>query len=275
MNGDTIMELLVNDKSLKNIKEKFWEASPFPHIVIDNFFNEKIADKLSEEFPSYESDVWYQYDNAIEVKKACNNWNVFPPLTYKVFSYLNSSQFINQLEQNMELDKLYADFGLNGGGWHIHRPGGKLNTHLDYSLHPKLGQQRKLNLIVYLEKNWKESWGGCLGLWKHDEKNNSVGDLSKQVIPMFNRAVLFDTTRNSWHGLPEPVTCPVGNNRKSLAVYYLVDAPENVDERGKALFVPYKEQKDDEDVLELIKKRSSVKTARDIYRKRLGGKIRG
>ena len=165
--------------------------------MIDDFFKESIAKELSEEFPAYKSDVWHKYDNALEIKKVCNNYNAFPPLTYDIFCFLNSSQFIDELKTTLDLDKLYSDCGLNSGGWHIHRRGGKLNTHLDYSIHPKLKKQRKLNLIIYLEQNWQESWGGHLGLWEHNEKTNTAGKMIKAVAPLFNRAVLFDTTQNS------------------------------------------------------------------------------
>ena len=116
--------------------------------------------------------------------------------------------------------KLYSDIGLNGGGWHIHKKGGKLNQHLDYSLHPKLGLERKLNIIIYLNSNWKKEWKGNLGFWSN-ESNKEPGNLVREIEPKFNRAILFDTTQNSWHGLPEPVNCPKGEYRKSLAIYYL------------------------------------------------------
>ena len=113
---------------------------------------------------------------------------------------------------------LFADSGLNGGGWHIHKQGGKLNTHLDYSLHPKLKLERKLNLIVYLNPDWNAEWGGALGFWGN-ESSSKPGELVKEIPPKFNRAVIFDTTVNSWHGLPDPLRCPEGQSRKSLAVY--------------------------------------------------------
>lgn len=161
-------------------------------------------------------------------------------------------------------NKLYCDSGLNGGGWHIHSRGGKLNTHLDYSLHPKLGLQRKLNIIVYLNSEWQSEWGGHLGLW--DNKSaDEPGDLIKEIEPKFNRAAIFDTTFNSWHGLPKPLNCPECQFRKSLAVYYLTKPPIDVDNRGKALFTPTAEQQNDKEVLELIKKRSSVVTASSVY----------
>ena len=116
---------------------------------------------MEQEFPDFDDILWHEYRNAIEIKKVCNNSNVFPKLTYQVFSYLNSDAFVNTLSEILFDEKiLYSDIGLNGGGWHIHKRGGRLNTHLDYSLHPKLGLQRKLNIIIYLNSKWQKAWGG-------------------------------------------------------------------------------------------------------------------
>ena len=148
---------MINEKSLLKSLSTFGTSGPFDHCVIDNFFKKKIALGLEEEFPDFDSDKWHQYNNQIEVKKVCNNWNNFPKLTYQAFNYLNSDGFLKILRSAIFKNKnLYPDVGLNGGGWHIHKQGGKLNTHLDYSLHPKLGLQRKLNLIVYLTPNWEK-----------------------------------------------------------------------------------------------------------------------
>lgn len=84
----------------------------------------------------------------------------------------------------------------------------------------------------------------------------------------FDHAVIFDTTQNSWHGLPEPLACPDDQARQSLASYFLCDAPDGVDARGKALFSPTKEQENDTEILKLIKKRSSVESAASVYNKR-------
>ena len=146
--------------------------------------------------------------------------------------------------------------------------GGKLNTHLDYSIHPKLGLQRKLNLIVYLNSRWKENWGGSLGLWGN-KSNKKPGRLIKTVAPKFNRAILFDTTQNSWHGLPDPIKCPKNEFRKSLAIYYLCKKTSNISKRGKALFSPTENQKGDKKILKLIKLRSSIKDAHKVYSKKI------
>jgi hypothetical protein len=249
--------------------EKFstWNSiKPFPHIVIDNFFKSDIADELEKEFPNFDDDIWHIYQNKIEVKKTCNNWNVFPNITYNVFNFLNSSEFTTELSRMFHKGKpLFSDNGLNGGGWHIHSKGGKLNTHLDYSLHPKLKLQRKLNIIIYLNSNWEESWGGSLGFWDN-KSSEEPGELIKEVVPKFNRAVIFDTTFNSWHGLPQEINCPSNEYRKSLAAYYLCNPPKEVNERGKALFAASKDQKNDPEVKELIKKRSDINSAHKVYK---------
>ncbi len=255
----------IDVENFKTSVKNYGENPPFDYAIIDNFFKPEVADQLAAEFPDFDSDKWHDYNNAIEVKKTCNNWNVFPPLTYKMFGFLNSDSFLNLLSETI-IPKLpiYSDSGLNGGGWHIHRRGGKLNTHLDYSVHPKLGKQRKLNIIAYMNPNWQEDWGGALGFW--DNKSaDAPGDLIKSVWSKFNRAVIFDTTQNSWHGLPNPLDCPEDQYRKSLAAYFLTDAPEGVDTRGKALFSATEEQQGDADVLDLIKKRSDVGTASSVY----------
>lgn len=252
--------MFVNINNLNKSLKNFLENKPFNHCVIDNFFKPKFAKQLEKEFPNYESDIWQSYNNSIEVKKICNNWNLFPSETYKVLSYLNSNEFVAILENKISnKKKLYTDIGLNGGGWHIHKQGGKLNTHLDYSAHPKLGLQRKLNLIVYLNSKWSQSWGGSLGLWDN-KSSKKPGKLIKTVVPKFNRAVLFDTTQNSWHGLPEPIKSPKNQFRKSLAMYYLCKLPAKISKRERALFSPTESQKKDKNVLKFIKLRSSIKS---------------
>lgn len=257
---------MINFENIISSSQEWINSDPFPYFVVENFFNEDLALKLEDEFPDFNDDVWHEYGNAIEVKKVCNNYNAFPELTYRVFSYLNSDSFVSALSNCLfDESKLIPDYGLNGGGWHIHSQGGKLNTHLDYSLHPKTKLQRKINIIVYLNSDWKPNWGGNLGLWGN-ERSDMPGDLKKEIAPLFNRAVIFDTTMNSWHGLPQPLKCPKDQFRKSLAIYYLTEPSPDVSDRGKAFFAPTAEQKDDPEVLNLIKNRSSISTASSVYK---------
>ena len=231
------------------------EYFPFDHLVIDDFFPLERAQKLSQEFPVYDDPSWFFYNNPLEKKKTINNWYDFPPETYKTFTLLNSDEFINMLSEKTGIEYLYPDIGLHGGGWHIHSRGGKLNIHLDYSIHPKTGLQRKLNLIVYLTEGWKPEWGGGLELWSHNKKTNRPLKREKTIDNVFNRAILFDTTQNSWHGLPQPLNCPEGIYRKSLAVYYMTDPPEDVEPRKRALYAPTEDQENNQEVLDLIQQR--------------------
>ncbi len=259
--------MFISDRALISACAHFKGAAPFDHCVIDNFFEDEVAAQLEREFPKFDSDIWYEYLSPIEIKRACNNWNVFPPLTYKVISYLNSEPFCRRLGELLNIATLTADPGLNGGGWHIHTTGGKLNTHLDYSVHPKLGRRRKLNIIIYLNSRWQPEWGGQLGFWGQDPEAPRPGSLVKSVEPVFNRAVLFDTTQNSWHGLPDPLRCPEGEARQSIAIYYMVPAAADEDQRGKALFAPTADQENDPEVLELIRRRADIVLADSTYRK--------
>jgi Rps23 Pro-64 3,4-dihydroxylase Tpa1-like proline 4-hydroxylase len=243
---------------------KFKDASPFDHCVVDNFFDEDLAKTLEAEFLGLESQKWFKYDNAIEKKNALNDWNAFPPATYKVFSYLNSPDFTSRLSDYIGVP-LVEDPGLHGGGWHIHGPGGNLNPHLDYSIHPKLGLQRKINIIVYLSSSYQERFGGHLGFWDCVKGTGAIGQLVKEIEPKFNRAVIFDTTQDSWHGLSRMLVNEEGVVRRSLAVYYLCEPSVGADPRGRALYSPRESQIDDEQIHKLIELRSGISTSLNVY----------
>lgn len=227
---------------------------PYTHYVIDNFVDDEIAHKLSDEFMKFESLSWFTYDSAIEVKKTCNNWFCFPPETYKFFQYLNSPAFVASLSHLTGID-LIPDHGMHGAGWHIQPSGGKLNVHLDYSIHPKLHLERRINFIYYLTPGWDTSWGGNLEMWSHDAETNQPKELIKTVENKFNRAVLFDTAQNSWHGFSQAITCPTDKHRKSIAMYYLCEPSTGAAQRNRALFAPTNEQKNDDEIKKLIEQR--------------------
>jgi len=253
------MNKFINDQNWGELAAQFINAKPFNHIIIDNFWKDDIAKQLVADFPSYESTVWTtHYQNPIEDKKACNHWDRFPAATYQAFTYLNSQEFLNIIEPVVGVYNIKTDIGLHGGGWHAHHKGGKLNVHLDYSIHPKLKLERHYNLIVYMTPDWKPEWKGGLELWSHNEITNQPLECVYTVENKFNRAVLFDTTQHSWHGLPDDLTCPDNVYRRSMAVYYFTDPAKGVDTRPRALFAPTQDQSNDPAVLELIKQRSNL-----------------
>lgn len=257
--------MYINKVGLSSKLKDFKNNDPFDHCVVDDFLSSEVIEKIEQEFLPYTDLRWFYYKNKLEDKKALNDWNVFPPVTYRLFNYLNSSEFISILSASVGV-QLYADPGLHGGGWHMHGPGGNLNPHLDYSLHPKTGLQRKLNLIIYVSSALKENHGGNLGLWNQSKEELKPDSLIKSITPKYNRAVIFDTTQNSWHGMCKPLTQPEGIYRKSLAVYYLTDPAPNAIDRQKALFAARSDQKDDSTILELIKKRADSKLFNTVYK---------
>jgi hypothetical protein len=218
-----------------NIK---FDNNPFDHWIIEDFLDTQDAKDVSKEFIDYESteDI-VRYKGWIGEKSTCNSWNRFPALTYKIFSNLLSVDFVSHLSAVTGLTPLYPDIGLHGGGWHMSGKGGSLAVHLDYSIHPKLNLQRKLNLIIYLEEDYDPAWGGSLQLWSHDDETKKPLEKIKEVAPRFNRAVLFDTTQHSWHGFPDPINPLMGKMRKSFAVYYMTDITSTAEERYRARYV--------------------------------------
>ena len=257
--------MLIQRENLISSLQTFAKNKPFDHCIIDNFLDSDFATKVSCEFPDYESDSWYIYDNPLEHKKALNNWNNFPPLTYKLFETLVSYEFTELLSSELEI-KLYPDPGLHGGGWHIHGDGGNLNPHLDYSIHPKNGLMRKLNIIIYLASELRPEYGGQLGLWSRSKDAPYALSLIKEIEPKFNRAVIFDTTQDSWHGMSRKLSVPNGVNRKSMAVYYLINPEVGSDPRSKALYAPRDDQIGDESILKLIEKRADSVKFFESYR---------
>jgi hypothetical protein len=242
-----------------NLDQRHWRTyeEPFFHVVIDNFFKPNFAIEIVKEFPNYDSHVWtFEYNNPVEHKRTCNHWDRFPSNIYTAFTHFTSQRFAKILSDFFEVETLMPDYGLHGGGMHSHKRGGKLNIHKDYSIHPKLNMMRNFNLIVYMTPDWNPEWNGGLEFWSHNEETGNPKELIKTIENKFNRAVIFDTTQNSWHGLPDNLWCPEGVSRNSLAMYYISAINEKAENRKRALFVPAKDQIGNREVEILCEERS-------------------
>lgn len=223
---------MINIDQLNNTCDEYHNSKPFSHCVINEFLDKNIIKQIDNDFLPYDHPVWIEYTNSNQIKKMYNDWYYFPKSIYNLFYYLNSQQFVDQLGQLIGT-KLYTDPGLYSGGCHLHGPGGILAPHLDYNVHPKLPYQRKINLIIYCSENYLDEYGGHLELW---EGTDTPTRIAKKISPQFNRAVIFDTTQNSWHGVSK-FDSPVGTYRKSLAVYYLTEIETNKTVRNNSLFL--------------------------------------
>jgi hypothetical protein len=216
-------------------------------VLIDNFFDDAFARTLAASFPDPATDLWHIYDNPLEKKQACSDTRRMPPSLREALLALCGPSFVEAVRRITGLaphDALQADPFCHGGGLHSHGAGGKLDLHLDYSLHPWTGMERRFNLIVYLvspDTPWPPSYGGALELRGaapgSTEEQPLPGALSSSVLPAFNRAVIFSTTAPSFHGFPEPLTCPPEVRRNSLALYYLTPPRPAASRRSKVLYV--------------------------------------
>ena len=154
------------DNFIQGEKSNYSKASPYPHIVIKDFFDEKFLDEILDAFPDLSkvqsSEEW---KNKNEVKFGNNNYSTFPEKIKLFFDFLNSNKFLDFLQKLTSIkEKLVHDPELNGGGLHEIKRGGVLKIHTDFNRHPNLNLDRRINVLIYLNKNWKDSYGGHLEL---------------------------------------------------------------------------------------------------------------
>lgn len=217
-----------------NVTEKeinqYRQAEPFPHIVIDNFLPPSLLNGVIDDFRNHNDWGWdnSQYSQEHQVKKFFSPWNenghnTLPINTKLILNYLNSPETINMLEKLTGINGLIADPTLLGGGMHRIESGGKLSIHADSRKHAVTGHYRRINLLVYLNKDWDNNWGGSLQLWDKDMTN-----MVEDIQPLFNRVVIFNTGADTYHGHPHPLNTPEGMSRISLALYYYTkENPDN------------------------------------------------
>lgn len=209
----------------RELHERYANAAPYPHIVLDELFDPTMLTQVAREFPDLPRDSRsIGYDDPNQVKFASRGTAQFPPLTAQLLTYLNSPAFIGFLGAMTGIDGLLPDPTFEGGGLHEIQRGGFLKIHADFDKHRVSGNYRRLNALLYLNEDWAESYGGELQLWSRD-----MSECAKKIAPIFNRLVVFTTDDTSYHGHPELLTCPPERRRRSLALYYYTElAPSDV-----------------------------------------------
>lgn len=205
------------NKTLTIDKENYQKSEPYAHIVFNDFLELKAAEKALEVFPKIQDSGWIHYVHINERKHGLNKLDLIPPfIRDEVIKELNSPTFIEYLEKLTGISNLLPDATIEGGGIHQSENGGYLNIHADFTVHPhKKLWRRRVNLLVYLNDNWQNSYGGSLELREKDMSKCAV-----KIAPMFNRVVVFNTDEDSYHGFPDPIECPKEVTRKSIALYY-------------------------------------------------------
>lgn len=221
-------QLIDYDKLMQasdGLAEKFRDAEPFSHLVLDDFLPAKFIATLNANFPdiaakkktgSAHIPVILEDGTEAQLGKEWLSRERLVPLIYRrLYWELNSNPFVGILEKITGIDGLIADPHMAGGGVHRTGPGGYLKVHADFNKHPQYGLDRRLNLLIYLNENWLPEYGGDLELWSTDMKN-----CVHKIAPVAGRCVIFRTTTTSYHGHPHPLTCPSDQSRDSVALYY-------------------------------------------------------
>lgn len=216
------MATLLNSKKQDLIQlaneyaENYKNAMPFPSISFDDFFDEDFLTEVLSEFPDLSKKDSISFNDAKQIKLAGKGEGNFGTQTKLLMHFLNSEPFLNFLQILTGISQpLISDPYFFGGGQHEIKKGGLLKVHADFNKHPQLRLDRRINVLVYLNKDWKEEYGGNFELW-----DVNMERCEKRILPIFNRMAIFSTTDFSYHGHPDALNCPEDRSRKSLALYY-------------------------------------------------------
>ncbi len=210
----------------ESLAERYCFAEPFPHIVLDNFFPPDVVQMALNNFP----EKALQSDRVFEMGYAgLHKRQVLPAecnaSARALFHFCNSQPMLQFLEGLSAIPGLLPDPYFVGGGFHETTRGGKLGVHADFRVNEQLNLQRRMNVIVYLNPEWDDAYGGHLELW-----DRQMTKCAKTVAPILNRCVIFNTDADSFHGHPDPLTTPEGVTRRSMALYYYTASKSIIDE---------------------------------------------
>lgn len=230
-------------------------ADPYPHAVLDNFLPLEMADTLLAHFPAEQkaNDKVYEKGYGGTHKRQISPYDCDAYMR-AAFAFFNSAQFVRFIEGITNIEGLIPDPYFAGGGLHETSSGGLLGIHADFQVNEGLQLFRRVNVLIYLNKDWQEAYGGKLELWDKAMTQKVV-----EVAPVFNRCVIFNTDADSFHGHPDPLTTPAHITRKSIALYYYKAQPiqNQTGESRHTLYVarPHDDDKTKADVEKLRKKR--------------------
>lgn len=227
MQSDEILDLAVLQSQLPQARGEYAAAQPFPHIVIDDVLTPAAFKAAATEFPAIKDDFWKGYLHVNEAKYSNTEADTWSPAIRAAARALTSEDFVGYLEQLTGISGLKADWSMDGGGLHQTLRGGHLNVHTDFSTHHQHENwARRVNVLLYLNEEWHDEWGGKLELWDKDMRA-----CQSRVTPQGNRMLVFTTSDISFHGHPDGLTCPDDVARRSIALYYFTEE-ENVVRRA-------------------------------------------
>jgi len=238
----SMMDQYLNPVDFDKLASSIKSASGFPHFCIDNFLKNDFAESIEASFPSFSQaeSLGKSFNAHHEYQKVqITDTKKFPAPLKQLNELFGDEQFIALMSKATGIDDLLYDKNLVGGGMHMTNGGGRLDVHVDFNYIKEQKWYRRLNILLYLNKDWKEEYGGYLDLWDKDVKNR-IGYFE----PKFNRLCGFVTSEISFHGVT-PVTCPPDRVRKSFATYYYTEdkTPDIADDHHSTIFVPRPNEK--------------------------------
>lgn len=245
--------------------EAYQSATPYNHICIDDFFPPEVLRKVRTDLGQL-PDAEDSFDRAQERLKTSYIPERLPSYTKSLFYALNSRPFILFLETLTGIKGLIPDPYFVGAGIHKVANGGHLDIHADFNLHGQMKVERRLNVLIYLNEDWREEWGGSFEIW-----DKSMTRKEKSFVPIFNRMVCFSTASDTFHGNPETVNHPEGQPRLSIALYYYTATWDPSRKSHTTLFKPRPGTTDEVD--RVIARRAMVQDMLPpmLYRRVAGG----
>lgn len=208
----------VLDRS-EELQQDFRNAQPFPHVVIEDFFTDEVMVELYSQFPTFEARNAMNEFGQVGGKAVVTEIEGVGPAYRNIYVYLNSQPFLDAMSALTGIPDLLPDPALYGGGTHENIEGQELDVHVDYNYINGGTLHRRLNLLVYFSKEWEEEWGGCIEL--HSNPRRPDENQVTSFAPLYNRALIFETSERSWHGF-QKIQLPAdrkGLTRRSLAIY--------------------------------------------------------
>lgn len=213
---------MISDQTVAGLPaaaERFQQREPFRHVVIDGFLQPDIAAALLAEFPEFNPALAINEDGKVGSKAVFERIRALGPTYSRLDAFIQSQDFLGLVSRITGIPDLLYDPHYFGGGTHDNRNGQALDAHVDFNRHPVTHTHRRLNLIIYLNPDWQAEWGGVLELHSDPASDH---DRITRVLPLFNRAVIFETTEQSWHGF-SPIHFPTerfDEARRSIALYF-------------------------------------------------------
>lgn len=220
---------MINPNVLGNIvsyRAEFVSAWPFRHVVIDDFFETNIAEQMLADFPAFQNERALNEMGEVGSKAVVENIEDISTPYRQVSDYIKSDSFLLAISDLTGIEDLRGDDSMTGGGTHENRNGQELDPHVDFNYDFRTGLHRRLNLLLYLNKEWEQNWGGSIEL--HSDPRHPESDEVKSFAPLFNRCLIFETNEYSWHGFPRIQLPPNKQHlsRKSFSIYlYTKDRP--------------------------------------------------